>query len=263
MQIAALSVDEPQHSRGLIKRLGLNFALGSDPEQTVVKSFGVQNPDTQELALHAVYIVSSEGEVFYRKVARRRPGAEELLDAIDAFRGVYPVTESRQPRPPRSVAWPENNFQTLLALTAADSPPAPLDRSALDEVLRLLRAGKTDDSIIRFKALAGTGGSEAQLRQAAAWLTRVRFIANHPDALEAGTQLAQRLRRVRELETRLAATKDADQRDEILQTLGKARGGLSLARAKVANSQDRWNLQYAQGMLRSYSEVGRVMAVTD
>lgn len=261
-----LSVDAPDHSLGLIKRLGLGFALGSDPEQTVVKAFAVQNPDTQELALHAVYIVDPAGKVFYRKVARRRPGSEELLDAIDAWQGTYPVVEERNPRPPRSVAWPSNNFQTLLEITRAEEAPTSLDAERLRFVLQQLRTGATDESIIAFKALADDSRSASieDLLQAAAWLTRQRFVAQRPEALAAGQDLARRLARVKELEAALDASTDveaaADERDALLQTLGKARGGLSLARAVVINHQREWALDFAQGMLRSYREVARVMA---
>ena len=233
--------------------------------QTVVKKFGVQNPDTQELALHAVYIVDQEGRVFYRKVGRRRPISEELLDAIDAHNGEYPREEKRAPRPPRSVAWPSNNFQTLLELTAVTQAPAGVDREALNAVLAQLRTGSSDDSIIAFKALAGGGASREDLQNAAAWLTRQRFIVRYPEAQNAGEDLSRRLRRVSELEDQLEeiAKKESaiDERDSLLQTLGQARGGLARARARVVNNQKTWNLDYAQGMLRSYREVARVMTI--
>jgi peroxiredoxin len=57
VSIVAVSVDQPHESLDLIKRLGLSFDLGSDPEQKVVNAFRVHNPDTKTLALHAVYIV--------------------------------------------------------------------------------------------------------------------------------------------------------------------------------------------------------------
>ena len=241
--------------------------MGSDPAQTVVKKFGVQNPDTEELALHAVYIVDQQGQVFYRKVGRRRPISEELLDAIDSFNGEYPRTETRAPRPPRSVAWPSNNFQTLLELSSVTEAPSGVDRGELNAVLDQLRAGESDESIIAFKALAGSGAARSDLMRAAAWLTRQRFVAKYPDAQSAGEDLARRLRRVRELEERLEDNPEqelsVDERDQLLQTLGQARGGLARARATVVNNQKLWNLDYAQGMLRSYREVARVMTVSN
>ncbi len=48
------------------------------------------NPDTPELSLHAIYIVDPQGRVFYRKIARRRAYADELLDAIDYHFGPWP-----------------------------------------------------------------------------------------------------------------------------------------------------------------------------
>ena len=91
VNVAALSVDKPRDSEAMVKRMGLTFALGSDADQAVIKAFRVQNPDTQELALHAVYIVDQQRRVFYRKVASRRPTSPELIDAIDAYRGVAQV----------------------------------------------------------------------------------------------------------------------------------------------------------------------------
>ena len=241
-------MDAPEHSQALIQRLGLEFPLAGDADQAVVKSFGVQNPETQELALHAVYIVDRSGKIYYRKVGRRRPISEELLDAIDASRGLYPVKEPRKPRPPRSVAWPQNNFQTLLEMTAVSEPPAAIDQAALGAVLKLMTEGKTDDSLIAFKRFAGQhagnrgNSARADLMLAAAWLARQRFIEGKPDVLRAGQDLAQRLRRVGELEDALENAANPDERDQLLQTLGKARGGLSRARAVVRNGQAAWNL---------------------
>ena len=113
----------------MIERLGLTFDLASDPQQTVVKAFGVQNPSTRELAIHAVYIVDTDGTVLYRKVGRRRPVSAELIDAIDVFRGVYPRTDEKiQPRKSIAVAYPENNFQALISVAGADAQPCDTNR---------------------------------------------------------------------------------------------------------------------------------------
>ena len=73
VSIVALSVDPAPESVAMVERLGLDFAVASDEEQRVIRQFRVQNPDTQELALHAVYIVDGRGEIYYRKVGLRRP----------------------------------------------------------------------------------------------------------------------------------------------------------------------------------------------
>ncbi len=53
-------------SRALVQRLGIDFPIGSDTDQHIQRLFKVQNPDTQQLALHAVYIVNRVAEVIYR-----------------------------------------------------------------------------------------------------------------------------------------------------------------------------------------------------
>ena len=98
VNVVALSVDEPAASQAMVNRLGLSFPLGSDPEQQVIKAFRVQNPDTRELAIHAVYVVDEHGVVFYRKVGLRRPLSQELIDAIDAERGDYPRSDEAPAR---------------------------------------------------------------------------------------------------------------------------------------------------------------------
>ena len=128
--VIALSVDAPGDSLAMIERLGLSFALLSDPDQEVVQAFKVQNPKTKQLALHAVYIVDTDGKVFYRKVASRRPTSEELIDAIDAHRGVYPSTiDEAKPRTRSAVAYPKNNFQGLMELAAAEQLPGSVNRT--------------------------------------------------------------------------------------------------------------------------------------
>lgn len=55
----------------------------------MIGQFGLINSDRPELSLHAIYIVDRAGKVFYRKVARRRAYADELLDALDYHAGTY------------------------------------------------------------------------------------------------------------------------------------------------------------------------------
>ena len=61
--IIGLSVDKPKDSEAMVRRMGLTYPLASDAGQEVIRAFKVQNPDTQELALHAVYIVSTDLKV--------------------------------------------------------------------------------------------------------------------------------------------------------------------------------------------------------
>lgn len=84
-----ISVDEPADTVAWADRKGITFPLLSDPQQRVIGRFGLINPDERELSLHAIYIVDERGEVFYRKVARRRAYSDELLDALDYHAGTY------------------------------------------------------------------------------------------------------------------------------------------------------------------------------
>lgn len=77
------------HSNAWADTKKIPFDLLSDPQQRIIGSFGLVNPDQPELSLHAIYIVDPAGEVFYRKVARRRAYSDELLDALDYRAGTY------------------------------------------------------------------------------------------------------------------------------------------------------------------------------
>jgi len=88
--IVAISVDGPENTLPWAEKKGLTMPLAMDPEMKLIESFDLVNPDVPELALHAVYIVDEQGEVFYRKIARRRAYSREFLDAIDYRYGRWP-----------------------------------------------------------------------------------------------------------------------------------------------------------------------------
>ena len=255
----ALSVDAPAHSQRLIERLGLSFDLGSDSDQKVIQAFGIQNPDTQELALHAVYILGTDDRILYRKVASRRPTSNELIDAIDAYQGTYPQSDERSGRPQRVVAYPSNNFQTLIEMANVESLPATVDAERLDSIVQQLKAGNSDDSIIAFRRyIASANDLSAEQRLiAASWLARQVFIANQPSAITTGKDLSRRLSRVAELQTAHQAATTGELEDALLHKLAAARGGLARVRATVTKNESAWNLRYAQGMLRGYREVAQ------
>lgn len=94
--MVGISVDEPEHTVPWANDKNIPFALLADPGQEIIGRFGLINPDQRELSLHAIYIVDPQGEVFYRKVARRRAYADELLDALDYRAGTY-VRRAKQP----------------------------------------------------------------------------------------------------------------------------------------------------------------------
>jgi len=258
--VLALSVDEPAASLAMIERMGLRFDLGSDPDQQVIKAFRVQNPDTRELAIHAVYIVDDDGVIFYRKVGLRRPVSQELIDAIDAFRGNYPRTdEVVEPRQRVAVAWPQNNFQALIGVSSVDALPTTVNQQSVDNVLEILGERRSDDALVAFKTLAGSAAdaSEEDLLDTAAWLIQQRFFQDNPDAIETGRLLSWRLGRIRELEDALETTTDEDEKDELLHTLARARAGLTVTQTEISSHADAWNLRYVKTSLRSYREVVR------
>lgn len=242
----------------MIQRLGLTFALASDSNQAVINAFNIQNAETKELAQHAVYLLDTKGRVFYRKVAGRRPVSAELIDAVDAYRGEYPNKDQLLMRPSRKVAYPRNNFQTLIEMATTHKLPAGIEQEKLQPVLNLVKAGTGgDDLLIAFRGFVetSTAASTDNLLLVANWLARQRFIADAPKAVTAGEDLSRRLDRVTSLANEHSTATDAIHQDELLHTLAAARGGLSKARATVTNNASQWNLRYAQGALRGYREV--------
>ena len=259
VRVIAISVDKPNDSLAMIERMSLAFDLASDPGQTVVRAFGVQNPTTKELALHAVYIVDTHARIFYRKVALRRPTSNELVDAIDYHLGRYPQNDDRQPTMSRvAVAYPRNNYQALIEVAAVDELPATVDPGAFAKVVQL--AGRdSDDALVAFRALmtSSTAASDEQLLDTAAWLVRSRFLPGNIEAIALGEKLSARLNRVAELEAAHEAAKGTSEEDAALQLLARARGSLSLIRAQIDQHAAQWSLRYMKASLRGYREVAR------
>ncbi len=257
--IVAISVDSPADSQAMIQRLGLTFALASDPDQAVVKAFGVQNPETRELALHAVYVINTNGSIVYRKVALRRPVSAELIDAIDAHLGVYPQHDAAAPRQRITVAYPQNNFQALIEVARVEGLPAGIDPGAFARVQQLRQARRSDDALFAFKRLIEqairNNVSSEDLFAAAAWHIRQSFFAGNGQAIKAGSDLDRRLQRVRELEQQEQRSRGGSGHDQALHTLAAARAGLTRVRAEISNQAQAWNLRYAKTSLRSYREV--------
>ena len=82
-----MSVDEPEVTIPWAEKKGFTFPMVSDPKQQLIGQVDLINPDVEDLALHAVFILDEEGKVFYRKIARRRAYSPEFLDAIDYHYG--------------------------------------------------------------------------------------------------------------------------------------------------------------------------------
>jgi len=84
VSIYAISVDNPPETLAWVKKRGLTMPMLSDPKQKIIeKQFRLRNPEREELAIHAVYILDEAGKVFYRKIGKRRPMPPEFLAAID------------------------------------------------------------------------------------------------------------------------------------------------------------------------------------
>jgi len=244
--VVALSVDPPAHSRNMIRRMELAFPVVSDTAQRVMAEFGVINPETEELALHAVYIVDRDRRVFYRKVARRRPLSQELLDAIDYYRGEYPLGDEGPEYRAVPVAYPHNEFQALLEIATNSALPATIDPGPLQEIIALRRSGKSDESTIRYRRfIAGQapGHNEKELLATAAWITK-RTLGLDNEAISTGRALNAALVRQREL-------READ----ATAGLGEVQAELDRLRSRVREQSGPWRLRAAKTTLRTFREL--------
>lgn len=263
--IVAISVDSPTDSLAMLDRLGLTYPLASDPQQQMVKAYRVQNPDTQELALHAVYIVDEQRTILYRKVALRRPTSNELIDAIDAHHGRYPQADNVEPRRRANVAYPQNNFQAILEIVRVTTLPPNIDAKQFASVLALSKQRKSDDALIAYKQLMAqsTQASPEELLATASWITRQVFFTDndgemqHRGALILGEELAQRLSAISQLNDELKNAANATVKDQVLQRLSTARALLAKTQASISNQADSWSLRFVKTSIRSFREVAR------
>jgi len=233
--------------------MGLAFPITSDEFQEVQKVYRVQNPETQELALHAVFIVGEDRRVFYRKIASRRPKSQELLDAIDYYQGHYPVADLPMTHDGIVVAFPTNDFQALLELATNGVLPVSIDPALFMPMIDLIRRGDLDDATVSYRAvmqnLAGSH-SEQQLLATAAWFARTTV--DLPDeAMLTGRALNQALLLRREIGQRQKANISQTNTRE----LDAVQKDLDTLRATVRKNAVNWRLRSAKTMLRSYREL--------
>lgn len=245
--VVALSVDPPAHSRNMIRRMSLAFPVVSDEKQAVMQAYGVVNPDTEELALHAVYIVDQDRRIFYRKVARRRPLSRELLDAIDYYQGNYPVGDSGPAYQGVPVAFPQNNFQALIEIATNSELPETIQPESLGESISLRQRGELDESTIRYRELVtklAANHGEEELLATAAWFTK-QAVGLNEQALSAGRSLNDALVRQRALR----------QTDANSPELAEIQQELDDLRRTIRDNAGNWRLRSARTTLRGYREL--------
>ena len=81
MTIVPISVDDPEQSRELKEKLGLDFDLYQDTAGLVATSWGVFDPKSR-YNLAATFVVAKGGEVIYRYLGTGksdRPKGTDLL----------------------------------------------------------------------------------------------------------------------------------------------------------------------------------------
>ena len=243
----ALSVDPVRDSQRMIRRLKLSYIVASDQDQQVMQAYGVQNPDTQELALHAVFIVDEARRVFYRKVASRRPLSQELLDAVDHRVGRYPMNDLEVVTEDFQREFPTNYFQALIEIATNSELTDQVSSEGLSEIILLLKTGRSDDSVIAFRQFIAeyqTSLSREDLFATAAWLTK-QALEIDADALQAGSALSAVLTRLGDSRSRLGSSKE----------IGVLQQELNEVRSRIRANASRWKLDYAKSMLRIYRKL--------
>lgn len=205
ISIVALSVDEPEDAHPMLLRLGLQYPVVSDTTLKVIRSFGLENPEVEELALHATYIIDAQGEVLYRKVARRRPLSTELLAAVDHHRGQPFNVDESSSAPPR----PWRNWRLVDAVdrvVAAQGPNAdvsPEQRAELEAIFELLTAAHEDQALRLWRAYCRahmTTGNAARVLELGQWLMRRAYVdgVEYRGPLEDLRDASARLRTLRQ-----------------------------------------------------------------
>ena len=82
--MVAISVDSPEKSRALAKRLSLRFPLLSDPKMTTISNYGVAM-DGRDIAVPSVFVVDQRRRILFRHVGETytdRPPAQRVIEAL-------------------------------------------------------------------------------------------------------------------------------------------------------------------------------------
>jgi peroxiredoxin len=86
--IVAICVDSPEQNAGVVKKLGLEFPILSDPDFKAINTFGVLHENgmgEKDISRPAVFVLDEEGRVMWKSLTdnyrvRVRPSA--IIDAI-------------------------------------------------------------------------------------------------------------------------------------------------------------------------------------
>jgi hypothetical protein len=123
VEVAAISVDPPDHNARMRRKLLLPFPLLSDPRGDLARRYGLWNAE-EGVAVPAIVVIDRTGEVCYLYAGgdfADRPGDEEIFAALDGLE----ATEKHGLSGPEvvvSAAEAENSS------VRPDKPPMPLEQ---------------------------------------------------------------------------------------------------------------------------------------
>jgi peroxiredoxin len=85
--VIAIVVDNPATNAALVKRLGLEFAVLSDPELATIRAWGVEH-EGKDIALPATLVVDRSGMIAWAYVGDNvgdRPVLDTVLEVLTAL----------------------------------------------------------------------------------------------------------------------------------------------------------------------------------
>lgn len=85
--MAGISVDSVEQNQAMAEKLLLPFPLLSDPESSVIRQYGVLNPEEQDIAKPSIFAVRQDGSIAYSYIGEDfadRPTDEELFEGLTA-----------------------------------------------------------------------------------------------------------------------------------------------------------------------------------
>lgn len=88
-RLLTITVDTPEQSAKVVNRQLLNFPILSDADRKIILTYGVVHagggPDGGDVAIPAFFLVNGEGEIVWRRVAKRvqdRPNPQDVIAEI-------------------------------------------------------------------------------------------------------------------------------------------------------------------------------------